>query len=506
MAAVTERPRLAELVAGLSLATDLGMGQPIEQGLRTCLVSLTLAELAGVDAEELAETYYVALLRFLGCTADAHDTAVSVGGDDIALRRAIAPVLGGSAREFLGGVLPAVGAGLPVARRAVLVVAMVARGKARARAGVRAHCEAAELLAARLRLPARVRAGLAAAFEQWDGAGLPNGLAGEQIPLSARLVGIARDVEVLHRVGGADLVGAALAGRTCYDPGLADLASRRLGALLAAANHDAPWEAVLDREPRPHAVIGDVDEALEVLADFGDLKSPYFAGHSRAVAALAAAADPNHAELLHRAGLVQDLGRVAVPSGVWARPEPLSASDFEMVRLHPYYTERILTRSPLTASLARIAGLHHEHLDGSGYHRGATAAEMPYPARVLAAADAWRALTSPRPRRPALTEATAADHLRGRARAGKLDPDAVEAVLAATQHRPARHHSGPAGLSQREIEVLRLLCTGATKKDVAAALFISASTADHHVRHIYAKLDVHSRAAATLYAAEHGLV
>lgn len=150
---MTKHPRLAELVAALSLATDPGMGQPMEQGLRTCLVSLTLADLAGVDVEGMAEVYYVALLRFLCCTADAHDAALSVGGDDIALRRAIAPVLGGRPREFLRGGLPVIGTGLPAVPRAALVTDMITRGMTRARAGVRAHCEAAEVLASRLGLP-----------------------------------------------------------------------------------------------------------------------------------------------------------------------------------------------------------------------------------------------------------------------------------------------------------------------------------------------------------------
>jgi HD-GYP domain-containing protein (c-di-GMP phosphodiesterase class II) len=317
-------------------------------------------------------------------------------------------------------------------------------------------------------------------------------------------VTIARDVEVLNRTGGPGWVRSALAHRTSYDPALADLASTHLDELVAVATQDAPWEAVLRQEPEPHAVV-DLQAALEVLADFADLKSPYFAGHSRGVAALAAAADPGRAELIHRVGLVQDLGRLAVPSGVWGRPEPLSATDFEAVRLHPYYTERILARAPATAPLAHLASLHHEHLDGSGYHRGAKAAEIPYAARVLAAADLWRTLTSARPRRPALSPAAATDRLRAQASAGKLDADAVDAVLAAAHHQPG-HIPRSTGLSPREVEVLRLLCTGATKKDVAAALFISPSTVDHHVRHIYAKLGVRSRAAVTLHAAEHGLL
>lgn len=502
---MAEHLRLAELVAALSLATDLGMGQPMEQGLRTCLVSVALADLAGADREELAEVYYVALLRFLGCTADAHDTAMSMGGDDIALRRAIAPVLGGRPREFVGAALPVVGGGASVVRRTVLVAGMLVQGRERARDGVRAHCEAAEVLASRLGLPQRVRTALAAGLEQWDGAGLPQGVAGDGIPFSARVVSIARDVEVLNRVGGPALARSALAERTSYDPALADLARQHMADLLAAATHHAPWETLLHLDPNPQTVVPDLETAFEVLADFADLKSPYFAGHSRAVSALAAAADPEHAELLRRAGLVHDLGKVAVPSGVWARPEPMSASDFEAVRLHPYYTERILARTPVTTALVRVAGLHHEHLDGSGYHRGAVAAEIPYPARVLAAADTWHTLTSARPQRPALTSAAATTRLRALATAGKLDGEAVEAVLVAA-HLPPGHRFRPGGLSSRELEVLRLICTGATKKDVAAALVISSSTADHHIRHIYTKIGVHSRAAATLYAAERGLL
>ena len=85
--------RLAELMAALSLATDLGMGQPLEQALRTCLIALRLGTLAKLPADELPAVYYGALLRFLGCTADRHETA-RVTGDDIAFRRALAPVLG----------------------------------------------------------------------------------------------------------------------------------------------------------------------------------------------------------------------------------------------------------------------------------------------------------------------------------------------------------------------------------------------------------------------------
>lgn len=143
---VAEGLRLAELLGALSLATDLGMGQPLEQALRSCLIALALGERVGLDGDALCEVYYCALLRFLGCTADAHDMAKMAGGDEIALRAAIAPALGAPPREFAAQVFPQVGAGQRPLRRAGLVAGMITTGQQRAREGLRAHCEMGENL------------------------------------------------------------------------------------------------------------------------------------------------------------------------------------------------------------------------------------------------------------------------------------------------------------------------------------------------------------------------
>ncbi|MDQ4492087.1 HD domain-containing phosphohydrolase [Sinomonas sp. ASV486] len=501
---MTRPLRLAEFIAAISLATDLGMGQPLEQCLRTCLTALELAEAAGVERDTLPEVYYTALLRFLGCTADAHETADLAGGDDIALRAAIAPVLGAPPREFLGAVLPSLAAGRGAPARVAAAAGFLAHGAARLREGVRAHCEAAEMLAVRLGLPDGTRAALGAAFEMWDGHGFPNGLSGEAIPPAARIVILARHVEVIARLQGPDAVRTALRGRAGHslDPALAALAVRNLDGLLDAARAEMPWDEALRREPSPRAEVPAerLEEVLAVFGDFSDLKEPARAGFSRDVAALAAFAVPDSAETVRQTALVQDIGRVAVPSG--GRTSP--AND-ERLRLHPYYSERILARTPATAPLARLAGMHHERLDGSGYYRGASASELPWAARVLAAADAFRELLVPAAGHTR-TVAQAADAL-AREAPGKLDPDAVDAVLAAAGlHGRRARTAAPAGLTDREVEVLRHLCHGATKKEIASALIISPSTADHHVRHIYAKVGVSSRAAATLFAVEHDLL
>jgi HD-GYP domain-containing protein (c-di-GMP phosphodiesterase class II) len=504
-----QRLRLAELMAALSLATDLGMGQPLEQALRTCLIAIELADRMGLAQDDISVVYYVALLRFLGCTADAHADARRAGGDEIAARRAIAPVLGGSPPELARQVFSTIGAGQPRLRRAQLIAGLMTGGLQGAREGMRAHCAMAEHLALRLGLPAGVRRGLGDAFERWDGIGAPKGSSGKDIHLSALIVFVARDAEVLHRQGGIGRVRAALRARSghAYDPAVASTFLEFTGEVMEAIEVISPWDAVLQREPEPHPWVPEsrLESVLENFADFVDMKSPYMAGHSRGVATLAERASVD-GKNLRRAGLVHDLGRMSVPNGIWDKPGPLTDGEWERVRLHAYYSERILERSPALKSLAICGGMHHERLDGSGYHRGSRRAEISRDARVLAAADAYQAMTQPRAFREALSSSRAAEELVAEVRAGRLDADAVHGVLTAAGHQPQRSAGWPAGLSDREVEVLRLLCRGGTKKEVALLLKISPSTVDHHVRHIYDKIGVTTRAGATLFAVEQDLL
>ncbi len=503
--------RLAELMAALSLATDLGMGQPLEQALRTCLIALRLATLAKLPADELPVVYYGALLRFVGCTADRHETA-AVTGDDIAFRRALAPVFGAPILEAMRTVVPAVGHGQGAAARIRLTARFLVRGFPVMREGVRAHCEVGEALATSLGLSDGIHRCLQHAFEAWNGHGFPNGVRGDAIVPAARMVLIARDLEVLGRTVGREAAPTLIGRRRnagIYDPALADLVSREGGSILAEVEGLPAWEAVIEREPepRPWFPASKTDVALEAFADFADLKMTFTVGHSRAVASLAARADPPHAQLLRRAALLQDLGRVAVPNPVWEKPGPLSSTDWELVRLHPYYAERVLSRCTALAALAEPTGMHHERMNGSGYHRGLHAAGIPAPVRTLAAADAYQALIEPRPHRPALAREVAAAELRGEVRSGRLDGLAVEAVLEAAGHPPRSLPSPlPGGLTEREVEVLRLIAQSGSKKAVAAQLHIAPATVDHHVRHIYEKLGVATRAGAAIFALQHGLI
>ncbi|HEY7173651.1 MAG TPA: HD domain-containing phosphohydrolase, partial [Micromonosporaceae bacterium] len=242
-----------------------------------------------------------------------------------------------------------------------------------------------------------------------------------------------------------------------------------------------------------------------------DVKSPYTLGHSYAVAELAEAAARGvglrdaDATLVRRAGLLHDLGRLGVSNAVWDKPGTLSVSELERVRLHPYLTERMLAASAL-APYGAVAMKHHERLDGSGYPRGLRADALSPVDRILAAADTYRAKLEPRAHRAELTADAAAAHLRGEVKAGRLDGDAVEAVLRSAGHPARRRRTWPAGLTTREVEVLRLAARGLPTQEIAVRLGISRKTAANHVEHIYTKIGVSNRARASLFAVQHGLI
>jgi HD-GYP domain-containing protein (c-di-GMP phosphodiesterase class II) len=509
-----ERVRLADLLAAVSVATDLGMGQEPEKAIRACLVATTLARRIGTPEADVSDVYYTALLRHLGCTATAHEEAW-LGGDELASRPAAERADFGNPREAVGLLLQ-MGRGTGVER--VRYLARVLRaGKKGDRAILGAVCEVGARLAERLGLGAGVRDGLYQAFERWDGKGAPRGLATDGICLPARLAEVGHQAVIFDRLGGLELAVAVVRRRAggWFDPGVAEAFARSGADILDQIGSRDVWEAVLEAEPEPRRTIGTegLDGLARALADMVDLKSPFMLGHSSEVAALSeraavalgfglgAVAD------LRRAALLHDLGRVAVSNRIWEKPAALSRTEWERVRLHPYQTERILARSRVLEPLVRTAGMHHERQDGSGYHRRTSGVEVPAAARVLAAADAFQAMTQDRPHRPGLAPEAASEALAEEARSGRLDPECVRAVIEAAGQPPPRVRTAwPAGLSDREVEVLRLVARGLSNRAIAGRLFISPRTAEHHVQHIYTKIGASTRAAAAMFAMEHDLL
>jgi len=509
-----EQIRLADLLAALSVATDLGNGQEPEKAIRACLVATELARRMGIPEGQVSDIYYTALLRHLGCTATAHEEAY-LGGDELVSRPAAERSDFGNRREAFALLLQ-MGRGTGVDRLRYLARAL-RLGKRGDQAILGAICEVGAQLAERLGLGSGVRDGLYQIFERWDGKGAPKGLAAEDICLPARLAEVGHQVVIFDRLGGPESAVEVIHRRAggWFDPRVAEAFVRSGAAILVEIESRDVWEAVLEAEPEPRRTLGEesLDGLARAFADMVDLKSPFMLGHSSEVADLSERAagalrfEPEAVVALRRAALLHDIGRVAVSNGIWEKRSTLSTTEWERVRLHPYQTERILARSRSLEPLARTAGMHHERPDGSGYHRGASGNELTAAARVLAAADAFQAMTQDRPYRPAMLPEAASEALVAEARSGRLDPECVRAVIdAAGQPVPRVRTAWPANLSDREIEVLRLLARGLSNREIAASLYISSRTAEHHVQHIYTKIGSSTRAAAAMFAMEHGLV
>jgi HD-GYP domain-containing protein (c-di-GMP phosphodiesterase class II) len=506
--------RLADLLAALSVATDLGMGQEPEKAVRGCLVATDLARAMGLPDTDVRDVFYTTLLQHVGCTAPAHETAYLLGDDPAVAPQAERTDVA-SRRETLA-LLAAAGRGTGV-HRVRHLARMVAAGKDGGRRIARAACEVGALMAVRLRLGAGVRMGLLHSMERWDGRGDAFGVAAADIALPARFTAVATQVVIFDRLGGPDAAADMVRRRAggWFDPDLA-AAFERVGTdtLHRLAEADV-WTEVLEAEPQPARRIPrtQLDEVAHAFADMVDLVTPFTLGHSAGVARLVGDAarllgiPAGDADQLRRAALLHDLGRVAISSNVWERPRPLTSAQWEQVRLHPYHSERILARSAVLEPLARLAGMHHERQDGSGYHHGASGAEVPPQARLLAVADTYQAMTQDRPYRAALAPEAAAQELEAATRAGRFDPECARAVIQAAGQRPSRSRSPwPQGLSDREVEVLRLVARGLSNRQIAATLVISPRTAEHHVQHVYAKIGVSTRAAAAMFAMEHGLL
>jgi HD-GYP domain-containing protein (c-di-GMP phosphodiesterase class II) len=509
--------RLAEALAAMSLAIDLGMGQPLEQGLRTCAIATGLARHCGlgdVDEAAIADVYDLALIRHIGCTAES-DVTANLLGDEVRFHTG-AVMLQTTPREMLPFMLRNVGAGDRPVRRVRRVASALANSKAFL-ASSESVCEVGAMLATRLGLPEGVQQGIWQVFERHDGKGIPHGRAGDDIALPARFIRIAEMTEATSRVGGVEAARAVAreGSGTAFDPDVARGFDEIADDLIDAAHRPTIWDDVIAARPGPAESLDDAqtDRIFEAMADFADQKSLFTLGHSRGVAELATEAavatglDADEVTVLRRAALAHDVGRVGISTSVWSKTAPLSQDDWERIRLHPYFTERALARPAALAPVGALAACHHERVNGSGYHRSVPAAVLSTSARILAAADSYHAMTEARPHRPALGPDEAARRVRDDVRAGALDGDAVEAVLRAAGHRPkARQRAHVAGLTSREVEVLRLAAAGGSIKSIAAALTVAPKTVDAHLQHIYTKLGVTTRAGAVVFALDHGLI
>jgi len=520
--------RTADLLGALSLAADLATGLPAEHAVRSCYIAMHLADRLRLPPEERVSLYYAELLMDAGCTAWTSQMATFVAGDEIVARREMVFFTDSHSpvdqfnwmREYLTA-----GASAPTRARRMLGAAL--HGQEFTREGMRNTCEVAQHFARRLGMAAPVQAALLSVFEQWDGSG-PNGSCGTAIPIISRIVYTTSFLEVFHRLGGpaAAIRLAQQRKGTAFDPAVvaAFLALSTDQGFWAGLEQESAWEIVMAMEPAsPHRFLPEarLDDVALAFADFADLKTPHLTGHSRRVADLAELIarrmllpEPEIAAI-RLAALMHDLGLVAVPSFTLEKPAAhLTSAEWERLRLHPYYAERILARVPALAPFIPLVAAHHERPDGRGYHRGLSQAQIPLGARIIAVADRYDDCTHNRPGQPALDGEAALIQLG--AEAGQALAQDAFRVLAqeldeksphpARVRRRRQPHEWPAGLTDREVETLRLLAQGLSRRQVAEALFLSEHTVRHHLEHIYNKVGVSTRVAATLFAVEHDLL
>jgi len=510
--------RLAELMAALSIATDLGLGQPMEFALSACVVAVRLAEKCGYDEQSLHEVYYQALLRFIGCNVET-DWLSSIAGDEQILRADFHQIDSGDINVVINMFTNAIRKSFAGESPETIenAVKRGLEGFPHLPQMFTGHCEVAQRLAARLGFGKNVIHGLGQLYERWDGKGLPRNVKGDSLTPAVRVVTLAQDMVLFYRLGGlpASLKIARERSGGAYSPTLVDVFCAHAEEVCRGLDQEPSWSEVLSLEPVSQKTLTEeeFDNACRVLADFVDIKSVYTLTHSSSIADLAAEAarlsglPDSDVKTLWRAAMVKEIGRTGISSSIWEKTGSLTEREWERVRLHTYYAERIFARTPALAHLGTLASLHHERMDGTGYHRGLPEANQSLLARILSTADVYHSLTEARPHRTALTTDSAAQELHKLVKAGKLDSEAVNHVLAAAGHkvRKARKET-VAGLSKREVEVLRLLSHGLTIKQMAEELVISEKTVDSHIQHIYIKINVSTRVAATLFAMEHHLL
>lgn len=507
------RIRAAEVIGSLCLATDLGMGLPFEHGLQVTRTTMRLCDALGVDSETATQTYYAALLTHVGCTVDAEDTARIFRGSMTAT--GIHRKYGSPLEATIGALaaLPSPDAPWPV--RAAQFTAGLPRAARYRKPHFAAVCEVAEMLAEQLGLPQPIYELFPFMTERWDGWSNLRRAKGDEVPLPLRIAHVGSDITYQRLLGGDDHAIETIRARSghAFDPRVVDVFLTHVHDILDPDDSDPSWERVLAIEPKPWINLEDVsiDRALASIGAFADLVSSYLSGHSVGVGNLAYQAakladfKAGEADLIRQAGYVLDVGKVAVHPRIWVNEGRLSADEWEQVRLHPYHTERVLARSPYLAELGDIACTHHERIDGSGYHRSLNASSLSRPCRLLAAADAFRSKLEPRPYRDALSAEDTARAMAERVRGGSLDAEMVAAVVEAAGMEPPPIER-PAGLTEREAEVIGYIARGLQTKQVARALDISIKTADRHLQNAYRKMGVSTRAGATLFATEHGLV
>ena len=440
--------RLSSILSGLSYALDLTEGHPRGHASRSCLIGMRIARVLGLPAAEQSHLFYALLLKDAGCSSNSARVFQLFGGDDQAAKRGVWMRDWRKVREQIAYVLDFVEPGGAMAERFRRLVVLAAKGPAARRSLFEIRCDRGAEIARTLGFSADTAEAIRSMDEHWDGGGYPGGLKRQDIPVLARIIGLAQVAEIFASDAGPQKAATIAKQRrgSWFDPEIVD-------AFLSVVNDATLWDAcgspalddtVAAAEPEGQAIAAEgkrLDDIAVAFAWVIDAKSPYTYHHSDRVAAFAVeigkelGLGEEEIVRLRRAGLLHDIGKLSVPNKVLDKPGKLTPREWEVVKLHPYYTYQILERVPVFGELAFDASAHHERLDGRGYYRNLPAAQLSTAARILAAADQLDALSAERPYRGKLPREKVIAIMREEAGTG-LCPNCVTAAVTVLERMP----------------------------------------------------------------------
>nr|WP_235919080.1 HD-GYP domain-containing protein [Aureimonas psammosilenae] len=434
--------QLSELLGALSYALDLTEGQPIGHCVRATWIGLRIGRQMGLPDAELWELYYTVMLKDLGCSSNAARICELYMSDDISFKRD-SKTLGESLPKVLGFIMSHTGQRSALGARLRAILHIVQNGSRIVDEIIETRCQRGAQIAAKLRFPVAVSRGIYSLDEHWNGGGRPDRLAGEAIPLYARIALLAQVVDVFHQAAGREAALAEVRARSgaWFDPAL-------VASFEEAARDEAFWQilsspdigdTVFHLEPGFGSIVLDevyLDDIAEAFAEVIDSKSPFTSGHSERVAAYAVLVAtelgyaPDRLRWLRRAALLHDIGKLGVSNAILDKNGKLDTEEWTAMRQHASESQSILSRVPAFAEMANVGGAHHERLDGKGYPLGLSAEKIDLDTRIVTVADVFDALTADRPYRAAMPTERALDIMRADVGTA-FDPLCFDALLRA---------------------------------------------------------------------------
>ena len=437
---LTAEIRMSEVVSALSYALDITEGQPEGHSVRSCMIGMRLAREMRMKPAQQSALFYALVLKDLGCSSNASKICYLFGSDDHKTKSDAKTTNWTSLPSQLSYIVRNTGPGLPIMERLKTFFRLARNANKFAREIVEIRCDRGAQIARQLQMPEETALAIRSLDEHWDGGGHPQGLRGEQIPLLARILGLAQTVEVFYAKSGlpAALEVAKERRKKWFDPELVKILHgiRNDHAFWESLNAPEPFKRLAALEPVDRRLVADGDQLDRIAVGFGqviDAKSPWTYRHSEGVAAVAGGIagvmgfKPMELRLLRRAALLHDIGKLGISNLILDKPGRLTPEELEQMRKHPFYTRQILDRVRGFSDIADVAAAHHERLDGKGYHQGIPAAQLGTAVRILTVADMYEALAAKRPYRDDLSAEQVMEILNKQLGSG-LDPTCVEAL------------------------------------------------------------------------------